>query len=55
MNKTEKTLLENRLFKLKIFASNILKIKKSDRTSYQSQELIEKQNSIKIIKRWLKE
>lgn len=53
MNKAEKTLLENRLLRLKVWASNILKTKKANRTSFEKERLVEYQNCIKTIKGWL--
>lgn len=54
MNRAEKTLLNERLLRLKFWTSNILKIKKSNRTSFETERLSEYQNCIKTIKEWLK-
>lgn len=51
-NKQERKLLNNRLVLLKFRKTQILSIKKKDRTVYQQNDLEEANACIKIIKGW---
>lgn len=55
MNRSEIKLLQDRMERLKAQEERIMKVKKSQRTSYQEQDLETIHNSIRNIKTWLKD